>query len=137
MMQFRTVIFWPFSIQIDAAFAELARAKVDALIPATDPVMLDRREQIATLAERNGLPAISFTRQLAMAGLLLSYGPDIGWMYRQAGGYIGQILKGANPAEMPVMQSVRFELILNLKTAKRLNLAVPQAFLASVDEVIQ
>ena len=123
--------------EIDTAFAELARVKVDALVAATDPVMLDRREQIATLAERHGLPAISFTRQLATAGLLLSYGPDIGWMYRQAGGYIGQILKGAKPAEMPVMQSVRFELVLNLKTAKRLNLAVSQAFLASVDDVIQ
>ena len=123
--------------EIDAAFAEFARAKVDAVIAATDPFMLDRREQIAALAERSGLPAISFTRQLAMAGLLLSYGPDIGWMYRQAGGYIGQILKGAKPAEMPVMQSVRFELVLNLKTAKRLQVAVPPAFLASVDEVIQ
>ena len=123
--------------EIDAAFVELARAKVDAVVAATDPVMLDRRDQIAALAERNGLPAISFTRQLAMAGLLLSYGPDIGWMYRQAGGYVGQILKGAKVAEMPVMQSVRFELVLNVKTAKRLNLVVPPAFLASVDEVVQ
>jgi putative tryptophan/tyrosine transport system substrate-binding protein len=123
--------------EIDAAFAELVRAKVDAVIAATDPVLLDRREQIAALAERNALPAISFTRQLAMAGLLMSYGPDIGWMYRQAGGYIGQILKGAKPAEMPVMQSVRFELVLNLKTARRLGLAVPPTFLASVDDVIE
>ena len=123
--------------EIDAAFAELVRAKVDAVIAATDPVLLDRREQIAALAERNGLPAISFTRQLAMAGLLMSYGPDIGWMYRQAGGYIGQILKGAKPADMPVMQSVRFELVLNLKTARRLGLTVPPTFLASVDEVIE
>jgi putative ABC transport system substrate-binding protein len=123
--------------EIDAAFAELGRSRIDALIAATDPVMLDRRHQIAALAERNGLPAISFTRQLAMAGLLLSYGPDIGWMYRQAGSYVGQILKGAKPAEMPVMQSVRFELVLNLGTAKRLNVTVPPAFLASVDEVIE
>jgi len=123
--------------EIDTAFAEFARAKVDALIAGTDPVILDRREQIAGLAERNVLSAISFTRQLAEAGLLMSYGPDIGWMYRQAGGYIGQILKGAKPSEMPVMQSVRFELILNLKTAKRLGLAVPPTFLASVDQVIE
>jgi len=86
---------------------------------------------------RNVLPAISFTRQLAVAGLLASYGPDIGWMYRQAGGYIGQILKGARPAEMPVMQSVRFELVLNLKTAKRFGLTVPPSFLATVDDVIE
>ena len=123
--------------EIDAAFTELARAKVDAVIAATDPILLDRREQIAALAERNALPAISFTRQLAMAGLLMSYGPNIGWMYRQAGGYIGQILKGAKPADMPVMQSIRFELVLNLKTAKRLGLVVPPTFLASVDDVIE
>ncbi len=123
--------------EIDAAFAELVRARVDAVVAATDPVLLDRRVQIAALAERNVLPAISFTRQLAVAGLLMSYGPDIGWMYRQAGGYIGQILKGAKPAAMPVMQSVRFELVLNLKTARRLGLTVPPTFLASVDDVIE
>ena len=123
--------------EIDAAFAELVREKVDAVIAATDPVLLDRREQIAALALRNGLPGISFTRPLAVAGLLMSYGPDIGWMYRQAGGYIGQILKGAKPAEMPVMQSVRFELVLNIKTAKRLGLTVSPTFLAGVDDVIE
>jgi len=82
--------------EIDTGFAEFQRARVDAVISATDPFLLDRRVQIAALAERNALPAISFTRQFAMAGLLMSYGPDIGWMYRQAGGYIGQILKGRN-----------------------------------------
>jgi putative ABC transport system substrate-binding protein len=123
--------------EIDAAFAELVRAKIGAVIAATDPVLLDRREQIAALAEQSALPAISFTRQFAMAGLLMSYGPDIGWMYRQAGGYIGQILKGSKPAEMPVMQSIRFELVLNLKTARRLALTVPPTFLASVDEAIE
>ena len=123
--------------ETDAAFAELVRARVDAVIAATDPVLLDRREQIAAIAERNALPAISFTRQFAMAGLLMSYGPNIGWMYRQAGGYIGQILKGAKPADMPVMQSIRFELVLNLKTARRLGLTVPPPFLAGVDEAIE
>jgi putative tryptophan/tyrosine transport system substrate-binding protein len=125
------------AVEIDAAFAELARAKVDALVVATDPVMLDRREQIAALAERLALPGISFTRQLAMAGLLMTYGPDIGWMYRQAGGYVGQILKGARPAEMPVMQSIRFELVLNRKTARRLGLSIAPTFLAGVDEAIE
>lgn len=122
--------------ELDAAIAELVRDKVDAVVVATDPVLLDRREQIAALAERHALPAISFTRQLAMAGLLMSYGPDIGWMYRQAGAYIGEILKGAKPATMPVMQSVRFELVLNLKTARRLGLTVPPTVLTSADYVI-
>jgi len=122
--------------EIDAAIAELVGDNVDAVVVATDPVLLDRREQIATLAERHALPAISFTRQLAIAGLLMSYGPDIGWMYRQAGGYIGEILKGAKPAVMPVMQSVRFELVLNLKTARRLGLTVPPTVLTVADYVI-
>ena len=123
--------------EIDSAFAELVRAKVDAVIAATDPVLLDRREQISGLAARNMLPGISFTRQLAQAGLLMSYGPNIGWMYEQAGGYIGQILKGAKPAEMPVMQSREFELVLNLQTLKRLGLTAAPAFLANVSEVIE
>jgi putative tryptophan/tyrosine transport system substrate-binding protein len=123
--------------EIDAVFLELVGAKADALIAATDPVMLDRREQIATLAARYALPSVSFTRPFALAGGLMSYGPNIGWMYRQAGGYIGQILKGAKPADMPVMQSTHFELVLNLQTATRLGLKVPPTFLASVDEVIR
>jgi len=112
-------------------------AKVDAVIAATHPVMLDRREQIAALAERSGKPAISFTRQFAMAGLLMTYGPDIDWMYRQAGGYVGQIFRGAKPVDMPIMQSIRFELVLNRKAAWRLGLTIPAAVLATVDEAIE
>ena len=123
--------------EIETAFAELVRAKADALISGTDPVLLDRREQIAALAERHALPAVSFTRPFVTAGGLMSYGPNITWMYHQAGGYIGQILKGARPADMPVMQSTHFELVLNLRTAKRLGLTVPRTFLVSVDEVIE
>jgi putative ABC transport system substrate-binding protein len=89
------------------------------------------------LAERHALPAVSFTRPFAAAGGLMSYGPDIAWMYRQAGGYIGQILKGAKPADMPVMQSTHFELVLNLRTARRLGLTVPRTFIAYVNEVIE
>lgn len=123
--------------EIDAAFAEFVRAKIDALISATDPVLLDRREQIAALAERHALPAASFTRPLAAAGLLMTYGPNIRWMYQQAGGYVGQILRGAKPSGMPVMLSTRYELVLNMKTARRLGLKVPRIFLESVDEVIE
>ena len=122
--------------EIDAAFAEIRRKRIDAVIAGTDPVLLDRREQIATLAEREACPGISFTRQFAIAGLLMSYGPDIGWMYRQAGGQIARILKGAKPADIPVMQSVRFESVLNMRTAKRLGLTITPNFLSAVDEVV-
>ncbi|MFO1312802.1 MAG: ABC transporter substrate-binding protein [Burkholderiales bacterium] len=123
------------SAEIDTAFAEIAKARVDGLISGTDPALLDRRDQIAQLAERHRLPAISFTRQFAVAGLLMSYGPDIGWMYRQAGGQMGRILKGVKPADIPVMQSVRFDSVLNITTAKKLGVTIPPSFLASVDVV--
>ena len=123
--------------EIDRAFVDLVRSKADAVIAATDPIMLDRREQIASLAQRQLLPAVSFTRPFAEAGGLLSYGPNIGWMYRQAGGYIGQILKGSKPAEMPVIQSSQFELVVNMKTAALLGLTVPPTFLALVDHAIR
>ncbi len=123
--------------EIDAVFAELLRANCDAIITATDPVMLDRREQIAALAERNALPAISFTRPFAAAGGLMSYGPSIGWMYREAGGYIGQILRGAKPADLPVVQLSKFELVINLKTATALRLTIPPNVLTIADEVIE
>jgi putative ABC transport system substrate-binding protein len=123
--------------EIEAAIGELLRARADAIIAATDPVMLDRREQIVTLAGRHGIPAVSFTRPFAVAGGLMTYGPDIGWMYRQAGGYVGRILKGARPEDMPVMQSTTFELVLNLRTAKRMGIPVPPKFLVSVDDVIE
>jgi putative ABC transport system substrate-binding protein len=99
--------------------------------------LLDRREQIVTLAQRHALPAVYFVRQFAVAGGLLSYGPSISWMYRQAGLYVGQILKGANPAEMPVMQPTQFEFVLNLKTAKALGIVVAPTLLATADEVIE
>ena len=111
--------------EIDVAFEELIRAKSDAFITATDPILLDRREQIVSFAARNALPAVYFVRQFAAAGGLLSYGPSITWMYHQAGEYVGQILTGAKPAEMPVMQPTHFELVLNLNTAKALDLSIP------------
>jgi putative ABC transport system substrate-binding protein len=123
--------------EIEAAFEEILRARCDAIITATDPVMLDRREQIAAFAERNTLPAVSFTRPFAVAGGLMSYGPSIGAMYREAGSYIGQILKGTKPADLPVMQLSKFELVINLKTAKALKLALPSSVLAVADEVIE
>jgi putative ABC transport system substrate-binding protein len=123
--------------EIDAAFAELLRAKADAFITATDPILLDRREQIVSLAQRHKLPAVYFVRQFVAVGGLLSYGPSISWMYRQAGEYIGKILKGSKPAEMPVLQPTQFEFVINLKTARALGLTVPLTLQVAADEVIE
>jgi putative ABC transport system substrate-binding protein len=123
--------------EIDAAFEQLLNVKADAIITGTDPIILDRREQIVEFASRQKLPTMGFVRQFAAVGALLSYGPSISWMYRQAGDYIGQILKGANPAEMPVLQPTQFELVINLKTAKALDITVPPTLLARADEVIE
>ncbi len=123
--------------EIDAAFEELLRAKADAFITATDPILLDRREQIVSFAAKQKMPAVYFVRQFAAVGGLLSYGPSITWMYVQAGQYVGQILKGAKPAEMPVMQPTKFEFVLNLRTAKSLGLSVPMTLESAADEVIE
>jgi putative tryptophan/tyrosine transport system substrate-binding protein len=123
--------------ELDTAFERLLDAKADGIITATDPIPLDRREQIVAFANRHKLPVVGFVRQFAAVGGLLSYGPSISWMYRQAGDYVSQILKGARPAEMPVMQPTQFELVVNLKTAKVLGLDVPDKLLAVADEVIE
>jgi putative ABC transport system substrate-binding protein len=122
--------------EIDAAFERLLQAKADAFFIATDPILLDRRAQIVSFAERHALPAVYFVRQFVAAGGLLSYGPSISWMYRQAGEYVGQILKGANPAEMPVMQPTKFEFVINGNTAKALGLTIPASVRALADDVI-
>jgi ABC-type uncharacterized transport system substrate-binding protein len=123
--------------EIDTAFEQLLGAKADGIITATDPITLDRREQIVAFANRNKLPVVGFVRQFAAVGGLLSYGPSISWMYRQAGDYVAQILKGANPAELPVLQPTQFELVINLKTANAFGLTVPLTLQAAADEVIE
>src|SRR5215813_11596675 len=123
--------------EIEVAFEQLLNAKADAFITGTDPILLDRREQIVSFAHQHKLPVVGFVRQFAAVGALLSYGPSITWMYRQAGEYVGQILKGTRPADMPVMQPTKFELVVNLKTAKALGLVVPLTLQASADEVIE
>jgi putative ABC transport system substrate-binding protein len=123
--------------EIGAAFAQMSNAKVQALITGTDPILLDQRHQIVSLALQNNLAAMCFVRQFALAGGLVSYGPSISWMYRQAGEYVGQILNGANPAEMPVLQPTHFELVINMRVAKTLALDVAPTLLARADEVIE
>jgi putative ABC transport system substrate-binding protein len=123
--------------EMESAFQQLLSANAQALITASDPILLDRREQIASFALRHKVLAMGFVQQIASAGGLLSYGPSISWMYRQAGDYVGQLLKGSNPAEMPVLQPTLYELVINLKTAKALGLTVPPSLLARADEVIE
>jgi len=123
--------------EMNASLEQLLSAKADAFITATDPIVLDRREQIVSFANRHKLPGVGFVRQFAAVGVLSSYGPSISWMYRQAGEYVGQILKGSSPAEMPVLQPTQFELVINLKTAKDFGLTIPPTILTSADEVIE
>jgi len=123
--------------EIDAVFADLVAWRAGALLVGPDPFFAARRAQILTLAARHVLPTSVFGRNLVEAGGLLSYGPDILDLYRQAGGYVGRILKGENPADMPVQQPTKFELVINLKTANALGLTVSATTLARADDVIE
>jgi ABC-type uncharacterized transport system substrate-binding protein len=111
--------------EIDAAFATLARERPDALFVGSDAFLVDRRVQLAQLAARHALPATYWDRQYAEVGGLMSYGASLGDAYRQIGIYTGRILKGAKPADLPVVQSTKFELVINASTARMLGLTVP------------
>jgi putative ABC transport system substrate-binding protein len=121
----------------DAAFETFVREKADALYGTTDPMMLGQRDRLVAFAARQRIPAIYFVREFVVAGGLVSYGASVTNMYREAGAYVGQILKGKSPAELPVLQPTRFEMVINLKTAKALGIEVPQAIMAIADEVIE
>ena len=125
------------SREIDAAFATLVNERPDALFVGAGPFWIDRRVQIAQLAARHALPAIYQDRLIAEVGGLMSYGASLTDAYRQFGIYTGRILKGAKPAELPVLQSTKFQLVINHPTARMLGLTVPDKLLATADEVIE
>ena len=124
-------------IEIDAAFTALASDRPDALFVAPDPLFFGRRVQLALLAARHGIPTTFSVRDNVEAGGLMSYGSDITDAYRQVGVYAGRIIKGEKPADLPVVQSSKFELVINLQTAKMLGLTVPPMLLARADAVIE
>jgi putative ABC transport system substrate-binding protein len=123
--------------EIDTAFATLARERPDALFVAGDAFFGSRRPQFAILAARERLPAAYGNRDNVAAGGLMSYGTDFADSYRQVGAYTGQILKGTKPADLPIVQSTKFELVINLQTARALGIDVPPGLLAIADEVIE
>ena len=123
--------------EIEAAFGKIAPNRVDALVVAPDPLFFDRAVLIAMLAARYALPAIYGPREFVDAGGLMSYGASNKERYRQVGIYAGRILKGEKPADMPIIQPTKFELVLSLPTARMIGIAVPPSLLAQADEVIE
>jgi putative tryptophan/tyrosine transport system substrate-binding protein len=125
------------SREIDAAFASIVRERLDALFVAIDPFLVSRRAQLVNLASRHAIPATFPSREFAEIGGLMSYGANIPHAYRQVGVYAARLLKAAKPADLPVVQSSKFELVINSSTARMLGFTVPDKLLSIADEVIE
>jgi putative ABC transport system substrate-binding protein len=123
--------------EIEIAFASVVELHAGGLVVAGDPLFNTRRQLLATLAARHAVPAIYPFRESVSVGGLISYGPSQPAIMRQAGGYVGRVLKGEKPADLPVQQPTRFELVVNLKSAQALGITVPPSILARADEVIE
>jgi putative ABC transport system substrate-binding protein len=122
---------------IDAAFDTLVEKQADAVLVDASVLLFNHIARLVSLAARHAVPVICWTRDFTDAGGLMSYGSDVADQLRQAGNYTGRILKGRKPADLPVARAVKFELAINLKTAKALGLTIPETLLATADEVIQ
>jgi putative tryptophan/tyrosine transport system substrate-binding protein len=125
------------SREIDAAFASLLQKRAGALVLGAGPLFFTRRVQLVTLATRHAVPAIYVSREFVQAGGLMSYGTNLAEMWRQVGDYVGRVLKGTNPTDLPVMQSTKLEFVINLQTARTFDLEIPPSLLARADEVIE
>src|SRR5262249_23286989 len=123
--------------EIEVAFEDLRRERVDAIILLPDPNFMSRRNQIVALAARHSFPGMYFGREFAVSGGLMTYSASLTEAYRLAGGYVSRILNGANPGDLPVLQPTKYELVINLKTAKALGLEVPLQLQQLADEVIE
>jgi putative ABC transport system substrate-binding protein len=124
-------------LEIDAAFETVARQHISGLVIAADTLFVTHRDRLVALATRHAVPAIYSLREFAVLGGLMSYGIDLKDLYRNVGLYAGRMLKGTRPADLPVMQPTKFEMVINVKTARQLDLTVPATLLAQADEVIE
>jgi putative ABC transport system substrate-binding protein len=123
--------------EIEGAFSAMAKARAEALVVFTEPMLYAQRSQLAELAARNRLPAVHMIKGHAEAGDLIAYGPDYRDLYRRVAEIVDKILKGAKPADLPIEEPTKFELVINLKTAKALGLTIPPSLLQRADQVIE